>query len=120
MHNSKSSTSQVPLPCKGGQADLRSLHLEATAVGGGLKGPTTKARHKSGTREVERRAAKENRNREQARETLSTLWFHLQMTTNRSALLTMRRDAQEVATVFTFAEFVDAANRIRCGSTTRA
>ena len=42
------------------------------------------------------------------------------MTTNRSALLTMRRDAQEVATVFTFAEFVDAANRIRCGSTTRA
>ena len=103
MHNSKSSTSQVPLPCKGGQADLRSLHLEATAVGGGLKGPTTKARHKSGTREVERRATKENRNREQARETLSTLWFHLQMTTNRSALLTMRRDAQEVATVFTFA-----------------
>ena len=107
------------MPCKEGQADLRNPHWEAPAIGG-LKGPITKARHRSGTREVERKATRENQNRNLAREILSTHWFHLQMTTNRFALLTTLKDAREVATVFTFAGFVDAANRIRCGSTIRA
>ena len=118
--NSKSNTLRVPLLCKGGQADLRSPRWGATAIGGGQKGLITRAHHRSGTREVERKATRENQSRKLVKEILSTPWFHLQTTINRFASLTMLKVALEVATVFTFAEFVGAAKRIQCGSIIRA
>jgi tRNA A37 threonylcarbamoyltransferase TsaD len=75
----------------------------------------------SGTKELARKVARENRNNvKEAKVDQSTLWSPSQMTIDRFVLHIMHKAAKAAAAEFMFVGCGVAANRIQCGNITKA
>lgn len=107
--------------CKENPDEWRMLLRATTAIGADLSFPRTMGHQISGTKELARKVARENRNNvKEAKVDQSTRWFPSQMTIARFVLHTMHKAAKAAAAEFMFVGCGDVANRIQCGNITKA